>query len=591
MKKKNWMGVVLSFASQCRFKMAMSVICAVISVLGGLIPYISVYKIIDLFLSGNKEVNNILFWIGVCFAGYFCKVLFYAISTTLSHTSAYTILENMRLSIADKLMQAPLGTVMNESVGKLKSIIVDRVETIEVPLAHLIPEGISNLLIPISVFIYLLYIDWRMALASMITVPIAMIAYIKMMADYSKKYNDYMEASNYVNSVIIEYTEGIEVIKAFNQSSSSYEKFSKAITSFKEYTLDWFKSTWKLMNFGSAVLPSTLLGTVPIGMYLYLNGSITPSDLTICLILSLGIVAPLVSFTSFVNQAKSIEYAVNDVEYLLNLPTLKNAKTPAKIEKYNIELNNVSFSYNKDDKKILNGISCSIPENKFTALVGPSGGGKSTIARLIARFWDVTDGNITIGGVDIKKIPLTQLADCISFVTQDNFLFNCSLKENIRLGNPKATDEEVYRAAKLAQCDEFVLRLENGYDTTAGEAGGKLSGGEKQRIAIARAILKNAPIVILDEATAFTDPENEAKLQKSISELTKGKTLLVIAHRLSTIKNADQIVVLRNGSIETVGTHNELLNSCPLYLDMWESHIGAKKWAANINSKGGRSAC
>ena len=263
----------------------------------------------------------------------------------------------------------------------------------------------------------------------------------------------------------------------------------------------------------------------------------------------------------------------------------------SKIEKYNIELNNVSFSYNKDDKKILNGISCSIPENKFTALVGPSGGGKSTIARLIARFWDVTDGNITIGGVDIKKIPLAQLADCISFVTQDNFLFNCSLKENIRLGNPKATDEEVYRAAKLAQCDEFVLRLENGYDTTAGEAGGKLSGGEKQRIAIARAILKNAPIVILDEATAFTDPENEAKLQKSISELTKGKTLLVIAHRLSTIKNADQIVVLRNGSIETVGTHNELLNSCPLYLDMWESHIGAKKWAANINSKGGRSAC
>lgn len=591
MKKKSWMTIVFSFASQCKVKMMMSVICAVISVLGGLIPYISVYKIINLFLEGNKQVSNILFWIGICLMGYLGKVLFYAISTTLSHTSAYTILENMRLSIADRLMKAPLGTVINESVGKLKSIIIDRVETIEVPLAHLIPEGISNLLIPISVFVYLLCINWKMALASMITVPIAMVAYAKMMGDYSKKYNDYMEASNYVNSVIIEYTEGIEVIKAFNQSSSSYEKFSNAITSFKEYTLDWFKSTWKLMNFGSAVLPSTLLGTMPIGMHLYLNGGITPSDLTICLILSLGIVAPLMSFTAFVNQAKSIEYAVRDVEYLLNLPTLKNETIPVKLEKYNIELSNVSFSYDEDGKKILDGISCSIPENKFTALVGPSGGGKSTIARLISRFWDVTGGSITVGGVDVRKIPLTQLADYISFVTQDNFLFNCSLKENIRLGNPKATDEEVYRAAKLAQCDEFVLRLEKGYDTTAGEAGGKLSGGEKQRIAIARAILKNAPIVILDEATAFTDPENEAKLQKSISELTKGKTLLVIAHRLSTIKNADKIIVLKNGNVVKTGTHNELLENCPLYLDMWEAHIGAKKWAANVSSEGGLSAC
>ena len=235
---------------------------------------------------------------------------------------------------------------------------------------------------------------------------------------------------------------------------------------------------------------------------------------------------------------------------------------------------------------MLSHIDLKIPEGKFTALVGPSGGGKSTIARLIARFWDVNDGEITIGGVDIRSMPLAQLADIVSFVTQDNFLFNCSIKENIRLGNPDATDEEVYAAAKAACCDEFIHKLEQGYDTMAGDAGNRLSGGEKQRISIARMILKNAPIVILDEATAFTDQENEEKIQQSIAALTKGKTLLVIAHRLSTIKNADQIIVLQNGQVENTGTHQQLLDGDALYRDMWEAHIGAQNWSAG-SGKGG----
>ena len=379
----------------------------------------------------------------------------------------------------------------------------------------------------------------------------------------------------------------LQFIKAFNQSSSSYEKFTKAVQSFKDYTLKWYQSTWKLMNFISAVLPSTFLGTLPIGMYLYWTGSLAPQDLVMCLILSLGIVGPLMNFTTYVNETKTVEYAVHDVDKLLHVEELPDTGKPVEVQSKDIQLQDVSFSYDKESgKQVLSHINLKIPEGKFTALVGPSGGGKSTIARLIARFWDVNDGKITIGGVDIRSMPLAQLADIVSFVAQDNFLFNCSIKENIRLGNPDATDEEVYAAAKAACCDEFIQKLDNGYDTMAGDAGNRLSGGEKQRISIARMILKNAPIVILDEATAFTDQENEEKIQQSIAALTKGKTLLVIAHRLSTIKNADQIIVLQNGQVENTGTHQQLLDGDALYRDMWEAHIGAQNWSAG-SGKGG----
>ncbi|BBB91850.1 MAG TPA: ABC transporter ATP-binding protein [Methylomusa anaerophila] len=588
-KKNHWLKTVFSFAAECREKMLGSVLCAIISVIGGLVPYIGVYQIIILFFDGRQTAGALWFWATVCLVGHVIKIGFYALSTMLAHYSAYSILENMRIRMAGRLMKAPLGTVLNQPAGKLKNVIIDRAESIEVPLAHLIPEGISNLLLPVGVFFYLVLIDWRMALAAMLTIPVAVTAYAIMMRTFNRQYADYTEASNHVNSVIVEYIEGIEVVKAFNQSAASYEKFERAVQSFKEYTLNWFRSTWKLMNFGGSVLPSTLLGTMPAGMLLYLNGPLSPADLTMCLILSLGIVAPLTSFTVFVNDAKSVEYAVNDAVELLTLEELPAPDRPAKLNGFDIELDHVSFAYDtartspadNAGSNVLHDINLKLPQGSFTALVGPSGGGKSTVARLIARFWDAGSGEIRIGGVAIRNLPLTQLADTISFVTQDNFLFNCSLRENIRLGNPAASDSEVLAAARAACCDEFIRRLDGGYDTGAGEAGSKLSGGEKQRIAIARALLKNAPVVILDEATAFTDPENEDKLQTSIAALTNGKTLLVIAHRLSTIKQADQIVVMDKGRIAATGKHDELLAGCKLYRAMWDAHIGTKNWAAN----------
>ena len=581
-QKDNWVKILFSFAAPCKGKMALSVFCAILSVAGGFIPFWAVYEILLAFINQNVTLNGILIWCLVGAAGYLLRVACHGISTILAHISAYTILEGIRLKIADRLMKAPLGEVMGRRIGYLKNIIMDKVEYLEPPLAHMIPELTSNLLLPVAIFIWMLVIDWRMGLAVLISPVLAMIPMFFLMRNYNSQYAAYMEANNHVNSIIIEYVEGIEVVKAFNQSTSSYEKFVNAVQSFKEFTLAWFKSTWKSMNLMMAIMPTTLLGLLPVGLLLVQNGSISPAELAMGIILSLSIVGPLMKATTFINEAKSMEYAVEAANELLNLPVLPDSGKIVSIPHNDIALKHVTFSYDgSEQNEVLHDVNLELPEGSFTALVGPSGGGKSTIARLIARFWDVTGGSITIGGKNVKELSIRQLSELVSFVTQDNFLFNCSLKENIRLGNPNATDEEVYAAAKAACCDEFIVRLDKGYDTPAGDAGKRLSGGEKQRIAIARAILKNAPIVILDEATAFTDPQNEDKIQKSIMALSKGKTLLVIAHRLSTIQNADQIVVLKKGRIVDCGKQEELLKRCPLYADMWKAHIGAKNWSVS----------
>jgi len=588
-QKENWIRTLLSFAGPCKGKMILSVFCAILSVGGGFVPFWAVYEILILFIDQTVTLRDIQFWCLVGVAGYLVRVVCFGVSTILAHISAYTILEGLRLKIADRLMRAPLGEVMGRRIGYLKNIIMDKVDDIEPPLAHMIPELTSNLLLPLAIFAWMLVIDWRLGLSVLIAPILSMIPMAFLMKNYNSQYAAYMEANNHVNSVIIEYVEGIEVVKAFNQSTSSYEKFVGAVESFKGFTLDWFRSTWKTMNLMLAIMPTTLVGVLPVGLLLNRAGQITPAELAMGIILSLSIVGPLMKVTTFINEAKSMEYAVDAANELLNLPVLPDSGKMVPLRHTDIVLQDVSFSYGmngSEENDVLHRVNLTMPEGSFTALVGPSGGGKSTIARLIARFWDVTGGSISIGGRNIKELSIRQLSELVSFVTQDNFLFNCSLKENIRLGNPNATDAEVFAAARAACCDEFIARLEKGYDTSAGDAGKRLSGGEKQRIAIARAILKNAPIVILDEATAFTDPQNEDKIQKSIMALSQGKTLLVIAHRLSTIQNADQIVVLQKGQIVDCGKQEELLARCPLYADLWQAHIGAKNWSVGEKKEG-----
>jgi len=503
-----------------------------------------------------------------------------------SYSGIETILEALRLRLADRFLHAPLGDVENHSIGEIKSMMVDKIENLEPPLAHMIPEGAGHIVLPVVSILALLCIDWRLALASLVTFPLSFLCMGLTFKISGESFSKYDRSASYMNSTIVEYIEGIEVIKAFGRAGVSYEKYAGAINDFRTFVVRWLTSTFVTMKLSFALFPSTLIGTLPAALALADRGTITAPQAALAVMLSISMVGSLAKLEVFSENMRQVKFTVENLQEFLEMPSLPEPAQRAKVEHTDVALKNVRFSYTGEEKdEVLHGIDLTLPEGSFTALVGPSGGGKSTVAKLIARFWDVSAGEITVGGVNVKDMPLSQLSEYVSFVTQDNFLFNCSLLENIRLGDPGATDEQVRAAARAAQCEEFIEKLPQGYDTPAGEAGKRLSGGEKQRIAIARMMLKNAPIVILDEATAFTDPENEDKLQRSIAALTKGKTLLVIAHRLSTIKNADNIVVLKNGAIEAAGTQEELFVSCPLYKDMWLAHIGAQNWAVSAVEK------
>ena len=564
----------------------MSVILPVLSVTLGLVPFYCMYEMICLFADDTITAAAIVKWCLLALVAYAMKVLTFSLSTGTSHSMAYTILEGLRLRLADRFLHAPLGNVENHTIGEIKNMMVDKIENLEPPLAHMIPEGAGHLVLPIVSIIALCALDWRLALASLVTFPLSFICMGLTFKISGKNFEKYDKSANYMNSTIVEYIEGIEVIKAFGRAGVSYEKYAGAINDFRTFVVKWLTSTFATMKLSFALFPSTLIGTLPAALALANNGTITVAQAALAVMLSISMVGSLAKLEVFSENMRQVKFTVESLEEFLEMPELPEPAKRADVKHTDVELKNVHFSYTGDVKdEVLHGIDLKLPEGGFTALVGPSGGGKSTVAKLIARFWDVTDGEITVGGVNIKDMPLSQLSEYVSFVTQDNFLFRCSLLENIRLGDPNATDEEVKAAAKAAQCEEFINKLSQGYNTPAGEAGKRLSGGEKQRIAIARMMLKNAPIVILDEATAFTDPENEDKIQRSIIALTKGKTLLVIAHRLSTIKNADNIVVLKNGKIEAEGRQEELLENCPLYRDMWQAHIGAKNWAVSSAEK------
>lgn len=585
-KKKSWLRTLLGYAGGYQKKFGQSVILSVISVTAGLVPFFCMYEIICKFAEETATSTVILKWCTLALFAYCIQILCYAGSTAASHQVAYHVLEGLRLRLADRFLHAPLGDVQSHSIGEIKNIMIDKIEGIEPPLAHVVPESAGHIVLPVISIASLAVIDWRSALASLVTFPAALVCMALTFQISGKNFDTYNQSNARMNSMIVEYIEGIEVIKAFGQAGVSYEKYARSITDYRTFVIKWLSSTWVTMKLAFALFPSTLLGTLPVSLYLASEGTITAPQAALAVMLSISMVGSLAKLEVFANEIKQMQMVVEELDSMLTMESLFEPEQRTEPSGTDVKLNQVHFSYTGNlEDEVLRGIDLTLPKGSFTALVGPSGGGKSTIAKLIARFWDVTDGSITIGGVDLRNMSLSQISEYVSFVAQDNFLFRRSLLENIRLGNPKATDEEVKAAARAAQCEEFIQKLPDGYDTPAGEAGKQLSGGEKQRIAIARMILKNAPIVILDEATAFTDPENEDKIQQSIAALTKDKTLLVIAHRLSTIKAADNIVVLQNGSIVAQGRQEELLVSCPLYQDMWNAHIGVREWAVSSAKK------
>ena len=587
-EKKSWMKSLFSYAQGEVKRLRLSVVLSVLSVLMGLVPFYCMYRMICLFVAGTAASRGIITWCLTALGAYALKILLFSLSTGVSHAMAYTILERLRLRLSDRFLHAPLGDVENHSIGEIKTMMVDKIENIEPPLAHMIPEGAGHIVLPIISIAALACLNWRLALASLVTFPLSFVCMGLTFQISGDSFAKYDQSSSRMNSAIVEYIEGIEVIKAFGRAGVSYEKYARAITDFRTFVVKWLTSTFLTMKLSFALFPSTLIGTLPVALALANSGKITGPQAALAVMLSISMVGSLAKLEVFSENMRQVKFTVESLEEFLEMPELPEPAQRAAVTSTDVALKNVHFSYTADaENEVLHGIDLTLPVGSFTALVGPSGGGKSTVAKLIARFWDVTSGEITIGGVNIRDMPLSQLSEYVSFVTQDNFLFRCSLLENIRLGKPDATDDEVKVAARAAQCEDFISKLPQGYDTPAGEAGKRLSGGEKQRIAIARMLLKNAPIVILDEATAFTDPENEDKLQRSIAALTKGKTLLVIAHRLSTIKNADNIVVLQSGRIVAEGTQEQLLQTCPLYKDMWQAHIGAKNWAVSSAAKEG----
>ena len=595
MKKQNKsksspFGMLWGWGKPYHGKFILSVILAVMGVACQMIPYFCVVNMIAKMFAGENSFSAYLPACIAALGGYCGKVLFANLSTVISHSAAYYTLRDLREQVVAKLARVPMGTILDTPSGQYKSIIVDRIEGMEVPFAHLLPEMTSNLLVPLFIIAYLFVLDWRMALLSLATLFIGLVIMAFGMRNYAEEGAGALAASKKMTDAVIEYIGGIEVVKAFSQSAGSYQKYAKAVEGNAGYYIRWMADSEKTMCSYNAIIPSVLLCVLPGGMALWLSGSLDTISLMAAVIFSLGFIGPIMEAFSFAGSLAMIGKNTEEIDSLLNAEELHHASEPVKLNSLDIALKDVAFSYDKK-QEVLHKITLSIVPGTMTAFVGPSGSGKSTIAKLIAGYWDVTGGSITLGGHNLTEIPLWQLAAQISYVSQDNYLFNRTIRENIRMGKPDASDEEVEQVAVRSSCDSFIRGLDKGYETVVGSGGSQLSGGERQRISIARAMLKNAPIVILDEATAFIDPENEAVVQKAISTLTVGKhpagipvchsaeqrkTLIVIAHRLSTITGADNIVVVNNGSIEAQGCHEKLLADCPLYRDMWQAHIGAR---------------
>ena len=571
------MAWVLGQTGTHKGQYVLSVVLAIIGVGFSVAPYFIVAGIVQRLMEGSKDLRFYLircliiagFWLG--------RILFHALSTATSHVATFTVLGEIRKRCMEKLTRMPLGAVISESSGALKNTLIERIDSIETTLAHIVPEFTANLLVPIVILIYIFMIDWRMGLASLATVPLGMFCYVFMMAGSQRFYERTVTATKALNDTAVEYIGGIQVIKVFGKTKSSYDRFVHDAYEAAHSFIDWMRSSILPFTFAMVIMPATMVSVLPIGGLLVRNGSLTAQAFVTIIILSVGIITPLITLMSYSDDFRTMGTIFGEVRAILEAPEMERPTEGKAPEENSLKLSDIHFSY--QEKEILHGIDMDIPEGSFVALVGPSGSGKSTIARLIASLWDVGSGKVMLGGRDIREIPEEAYSDRIAFVSQDNYLFNMTVRENIRLGKAGASDAEVEKAAKDSGCHEFIMKLEKGYDTLVGSSGGHLSGGERQRISIARAMLKAAPIVILDEATAYTDPENEAVIQRSVSKLTEGKTLIVIAHRLSTITGADRIYVIKDGKVADSGTHEELLSHHGLYETMWNAHMEVKDHA------------
>ncbi len=557
-------------------KIFAAVFIAIIGVGFGVIPYFSVAAIINNLVAKNANLNNYYPYIFAVFLGFLASILFHEISTIISHNLAYRIIEDKRKLLADKLSKISMGEVERKSSGQWSQFMVETLDKMEKPIAHVIPEVIANIFIPIVLIITIFIMDWRIGIANLLTIPLGLLFSMLMMRGYEEKSKRYQEAAKAMNTTMVEYVNGIKVIKAFNKSASSFGKFRKTVEENKNAMLDWYLSVCFSMTATMETIPSTMVFVLPASLYFFMNGSVEVGTLITCILLSYASYKPLIKAMSHMETIANIKVVFEEIKKIMEIPNLKRGEEVRDIKSYDVEFKDVTFAY-EESKNVLNNISFKANENELTAIVGNSGSGKSTITKLIAGFWNVSNGEILIGKTNLNELPLKQNMELVSYVSQENFLFNKTILENLKMAKEDASMDEIKEACEKASCYNFIKGLPNGYETIVGKGGANLSGGEKQRIAIARCFLKNSPIVLLDEATAYSDPDNESVIQQSIDKLIKDKTVIMVAHRLSTIVNANKIIVVDNGEVIEEGTHKQLLELNGRYKKMWDVYTESKE--------------
>jgi len=586
-KPKTGMARLLQIAATKKPLVIGSVILSSLAAIASFIPYIAIYLIVTQVIGSYPDFVSLdaallINYGWLAFAGVVGNVLLYFGALVCSHLAAFGTLYQLKVNFASHLARVPLGFHVLVGSGKLRKIMDENIEKVEEFIAHQLPDIVAAVVAPVVMVVILLTIDWRFGLAALVGVAIS---FVLQMSMYGKKgakklMAEYQGTLEDMNNAAVEYVRGISVVKAFRQTVYSFRRLRDTIKKYTdtviEYTLSWENS----MSLFTTLINNLYLFIVPVGIIVGMNAADYTgfaSDL-IFYLLFIPASAGILMKTMYVNSnSMRVLSGVESMDDVLTRPELPQPAHPKTVGSFDISFEDVFFSYDRETDA-LKGVSFGARQQEVTAIVGPSGGGKSTIAHLIPRFFDVTGGSIKMGGVDIREMHSSYLMDKVSFVFQDVFLFKQSIKDNIRMGDGRITDGEIVEAAKAAQCHEFVMRLPQGYDTVIGTKGIHLSGGEKQRLAIARAIAKDAPVVVLDEATAFADPENEHLIQKAFSRLMKNKTVIMIAHRLSTVRSANNIIVVSGGRVEEQGTHDELVNKQGRYRNMWNTYTKTASW-------------
>ena len=583
LKKQSNLSRLLTIAGSYRYLTYASWILSAISALIALVPYYFIWQVMrevlevapDFSRAQNLTYNG---WMAVMFA--VIAVLVYIAGLMCSHLGAFRIATNLRLQSMNHIVKLPLGFAEHFGSGKLRKIVNESSAATETYLAHQLPDRANALATPCGLLVLLFVFDWRLGLLSLAPVLLGFLIMMAMTGkEMQQKMKEYQNALDDMSNEAVEYVRGIPVVKTFGQTIFSFKKFKDSIDRYKVWVIAYTKQLRTPMMFYTAAINGVFVFLIA-GALLFTQDQVT-TEFLLNLVFYI-IITPIISVTltriMFQSEnAMIVDDALQRIDSVLNLEPLKETAHPKHPKDGSVELEQVHFSYD-GEKDVLNGISISIPAGQTVAFVGPSGGGKTTLANLISRFFDPQSGTVRVGGVDVRNIPKEELMNTVSFVFQNSRLIKASIFENVRLGKPEATREEVMAALKNAQCDDILEKLPDGMDTVIGTKGVYLSGGEQQRIAIARVMLKNTPIIILDEATAFADPDNETRVQAAFSKLSQGKTVIMIAHRLSTVAGADQIYVVKGGQIAESGSSRELMERGGLFARMWKNYQTSVQW-------------